>query len=101
MTQQKRVARKLALTRSKQPQECVCVCVCVYVCVCVCVYVCVCVCVCVQFNLSEFLQVWEQSVPLGMKTSLSQIQVSRGYSVLYAGFDLGLGLQFDLESIES
>ncbi|KAK7490469.1 hypothetical protein BaRGS_00018255 [Batillaria attramentaria] len=27
-----------------------------------------------KFNLNEFLQVWEQSVPPGMKTSLSQIQ---------------------------
>ncbi|XP_076462802.1 sister chromatid cohesion protein DCC1-like [Babylonia areolata] len=27
-----------------------------------------------KFNLKEFLQVWEQSVPMGMKTSLSQVQ---------------------------
>ncbi|KAK7100068.1 sister chromatid cohesion protein DCC1-like [Littorina saxatilis] len=27
-----------------------------------------------KFNLSEFLQVWDESVPMGMKTSLTQIQ---------------------------
>ena len=54
--------------------------VCVYVCMCVCVFTCMCVCVhgcvCVQFHLAEFLEVWGQSVPAGMTTSLRQVQVS-------------------------